>query len=503
MTVVANQQPYIRANHSSSVFVSKGKRGFFARAGFYGLVNIIFILTVLIIDFANEPSGHDPATYLILLFALLSLPMFSAKEAKGPFTIAVVACPIFFLFFGVNDLLSYLIDLPGRWKAPSGSVLTDGEIAVLIGLCCWFIGYAVAVAVFRRRADRWLITDWKLRELIWFGLLCVGLSFWSTWDVLLTSGRWEQYVSQGATKDSFLVLARMLELPGAVLLSHAYLVSKSRLLLIIVLSIAAMKLPMGLMLNSKEIGFSFILVFITTKWLHDGKIPRRWAIIGISLIIFYVPLSYAYRATLGERHLSAAQGIGDFSSLFDKAVAANQRTGDAISGIRATVGRVDFKSIVELIVSRVGRDVPYQEGYTLVELPLIFVPRLLMPDKPHIAVGQLFNRELQISLNPNTYISTTFLGELYWNYSWIGMTVGMVLIGFSLGIIGAVSSLQRYLMVTRVLILASATYLLVLKFETGIAQQYSLFLRSTVLILMLHMVMRSRRSSRSQMGHGS
>ncbi|WP_143735244.1 O-antigen polysaccharide polymerase Wzy [Methylocaldum sp. 14B] len=497
MTIAVGPHSYLRGNHASKGVVPEKRRGFLSRLMFYGGTNVLFLLILFIIDFANTPTGHDPAPYLVLLFALLSFPMFFIDQKKGPLMISVMAGPVFFLFFGASDFLSYLIDLPGRWKAPSASMLTDAELAILAGLSFWLIGYVVGVAVFRRRADKWLITDWRLRELVWFGLICVGLSLWSTWDILLTSGRWEKYVSQGATKDSLLVLARMLELPGAVLLSHAYLVSKSRILLVLILSIAAMKVPMGLMLNSKEIGFFFILIFITTKWLHDGKIPQRWAIIGISLVIFYVPLSYAYRATLGERHLSAAQGIGDFSSLFNKALTANQKTNDVISGIRATVGRVDFKSIVELIVSRVGKDVPYQDGHTLVELPLVFIPRLIMPDKPHIPVGQLFNRELHLSLNPDTYISTSFLGELYWNYSWLGVMLGMFLIGASLGVIGVISSLQNTLTVTRVLILASAAYLLVIKSETGIAQQYALFLRSTVLILVLHFIMRSRRVTQS------
>lgn len=75
--------------------------------------------------------------------------------------------------------------------------------------------------------------------------------------------------------------------------------------------------------------------------------------------------------------------------------------------------------------------------------------------------------------------------------------LGMFLIGASLGVIGVISSLQNTLTVTRVLILASAAYLLVIKSETGIAQQYALFLRSTVLILVLHFIMRSRRVTQS------
>lgn len=493
MTTVVTPQPYIGANRTSGPSVSKPGRGFFIRATIYAVINIIFVFFVLIIDFAKEPSGHDPATYLVLLFSVLSLPLLFAREAKGSFTIAIVAGPVFFLFFGASDLASYLIDLPGRWTAPTRSVLTAGEQTILAGLFSWFLGYLLAVSVSRTRVDQWLTLDWRIRELIWFGLICLGLSLWSTWDMLLASGRWEKYVSQGAFKDSLLVLARMLELPGAVLLSHAYLVSKSRLLLVIVLTIAAMKVPMGLMLNSKEIGFFFVLIFITTKWLHDGKIPRRWAFIGISFLIFYVPLSYAYRATLGERHLSTAQALSEFSHLLEQAVTANKESNDALSGLQATLWRVDLKSMVELIVSRAGKDIRYLDGYSLSELPLVFVPRLLMPDKPQVRIGQLFNREFQISPDPDTNISTSFIGELYWNYSWSGITVGMFLIGASLGVIGIITNLGRSLAVTRVLILASAVYLLVIKCEAGIAQQYALFLRSTALILILHFMMRSRR----------
>jgi hypothetical protein len=115
-----------------------------------------------------------------------------------------------------------------------------------------------------------------------------------------------------------------------------------------------------------------------------------------------------------------------------------------------------------------------------------------MPDKPTVPVGQLFNQAFHVSESPSTYISTSFLGELYWNYGWPGVLIGMWIVGASLGTVSALFHVREIKTVSRLLLLMSAVYLLSLRFETGIAQQYTLFLRSVVIILFLHMVFRKR-----------
>ena len=111
--------------------------------------------------------------------------------------------------------------------------------------------------------------------------------------------------------------------------------------------------------------------------------------------------------------------------------------------------------------------------------------------------GKVFNQEFGFSPSPDTWISTSFMGELYWNFSWAGLLVGMLFVGFTFGFVGIITNTYVIKNVTRFLILISALYLLVIKFESGMAQQYSLFIRTIIIILFLHFFMRKRKRSKS------
>jgi hypothetical protein len=188
-----------------------------------------------------------------------------------------------------------------------------------------------------------------------------------------------------------------------------------------------------------------------------------------------------------------SKSLDQTDELVEKAREAKKKNSQ--SGIDSFAARNDYKTLVELIVSKTGKTVRFQGGHTFVELPFVFVPRLIYPGKPAVSAGQLFNREFRISLDRNTFISTSFLGEMYWNFGWTGALLGMSCMGFFWGVIGSVANIRERATVARVLILICAIYLLILRFETGIAQQTILFLRSCLIIFILHTVLKSRQTS--------
>ena len=458
------------------------------------LLNLFSFLTLFIISAFSDRQGHDPFLYVLILLAICSLPILFAEETNGKYSLLVVSCPILFVFYGINDILTYFFDIASYWQAPAESVFTGGEIAILLGLSSWMIGYVLAVRMFSMKKDAALVLDWNIWSLVWIGFLCLGLGIWATWIFQVSSSGGKNSLS-GSNILALVVLGRMLEPVGSVLLSYTYLKTKRSLFLIIILMVAVVKLPLGIILNSKEVGISFIAIFLVTKWLYDGKIPLRWIAIAVIGITFYFPISYAYRTTIGLRHIDVSHSLNDVSSLVEKALEENQKTSDSVSGIQSFASRVDLKSLMELIVSRVGHDVSYQNGHTFIELPYVFLPRFII-DKPAVSTGQLFNREFHISANPDTYISTSFLGELYWNFGWAGVVAGMLVVGYSWGVIGSRSNLKHNKSVTRLLILVSAIYLFSLRFESGVVQQYIVFIRSAGIILVLHLLFRSRRPTR-------
>jgi hypothetical protein len=116
------------------------------------------------------------------------------------------------------------------------------------------------------------------------------------------------------------------------------------------------------------------------------------------------------------------------------------------------------------------------------------IPRFIWRDKPDSSVGQLFNRQFKISDDPNTYISATFLGELYWNFGWPGILIGMAFIGFALGRVNRACSLAQTKSLTQYLVLSITMYLICLRLEGGIALQFIQWFRSLLMIGALHML---------------
>jgi hypothetical protein len=141
-----------------------------------------------------------------------------------------------------------------------------------------------------------------------------------------------------------------------------------------------------------------------------------------------------------------------------------------------------------MIVARTGADVKYQNGHTLVPLLGVFIPRLIWPTKPDVQTGRVINKEFNLSDQEDTYISPSHLGELYWNFGWPGVVLGMPLIGLLLGYVGKRCDLSHATNLTRILVLVGTIQLLVFGFESAIVPQYSVWLRSLLAIGLLHWV---------------
>ena len=460
-----------------------------SRIAIYGLLNFLFLVLLLIFAAFGGRSGHDPLPYLFLLFALCTYPLIMVKETNGRFCLLVVAGPLMFLYFGVNDLLSYFMHLHGRFESPEGNIFTQAEMVILCGLSCLFIGYSLAVTIFKHTRRLPFKADWKTGPAVVMGLLCIGLGLYATFVGQLSVDYTQKVDFGGQTNAALIVFGRMIDPVGAVLISYAYLKTKSFRLLLLVLAIAVLKLPIGILLNSKEIGVAFSAIFLMTHWIYTGKIPFRWISIFLMVVIIYFPLSYAYRAALGSKRLSVSKSLDQTDDLVNKAM--DERKKQSTSGVDSFAARNDFKTIIEIIVAKTGNKVKFQGGHTLVELPYVFVPRLIYPGKPSVSVGQLFNREFRLSADRNTYISTSFLGEMYWNFGWSGAFFGMLCMGFFWGVIGSVANIREQATVAKVLVLICAIYLLILKFETGMAQQTILFVRSCLIIFILDFILKT------------
>jgi hypothetical protein len=217
-------------------------------------------------------------------------------------------------------------------------------------------------------------------------------------------------------------------------------------------------------------------------------LPRGWILGAAVVVALAFPVFQAYRAeVVGERGMNRAQAAQNIGKVLDLALAAKDRVNNGKERAQTIFERASTKGNVELIFERTGVDVPYQNGRTLVELVVAFVPRVIWPDKPSVAAGQVFNKEM-LRGTGDTFISPSHLGELYWNFGWMGVIGGMTFIGMLLGYIGAKTSLAESHSATRLLILLATVGTLCLQFEASVAVTYVVWIRSVAAIGLLHLL---------------
>lgn len=469
----------------------------------YSSINIIFIVLVILLSTYGHTHDHNPALYLILLVALLTSPFLYVRSFTGPYMVLLITVPFFFGMFALGDLVAYFSEIATIHSSKTRSLISYGEGGVLTGILALYLGYTAAVGNLRSKSARWLHNDWPTTTTLISGLIFFALGLYSTFVAQINLSAFQMMPAprMNMLEANALVLGRMIGELGEILLAYVLVSTRLRTVKLIIISLIIFKLPLGIILNSKYIGVSFIIIYIVIKWILSKHAPWKSMLVwGIAIALMF-PLAYAYRVYMNQNFVSVGKTLEDISgnlnNALSKEVSEQRESGlsDALlDGLTSIAQRSNMKPSVELLMDRVGKDIPYQGGYTLAPLLYVLIPRIILPDKPEAPVGQMFNQEFELSPTPETWISTSFIGELYWNFSWPGIIIGMLLVGYTYGAIGSITSLDAHTNVARILVILTLIATLVFKFQTGIAQQYSVFIRSSILILILHAILRKRKN---------
>ena len=457
----------------------------------FSVANMSFLLMIVTAGVINDTGNAESFTYLMSLFLICSSPLTLYDKLNGRYAILLIFMPILFMNYGLYELstLFSLFGLPELLRTKNG-MLSAAEVGILIGIIMLIAGYATSAILWKRKSLSVLRNDWKLST-----ITIAGLCFWIAgaagtwiWQFGFADIRTATHLSNSAAIG--LVVLRMIQPLGSLLLIYAYIVSRNKFLTVLITTMVAVDVTLGFAETSKELMIRSLVLLIVSSFLINKTVPKKWLITAAIVVTFGFSVVQAYRhevLQLGNKSLSSA--LSNLSRSLEKALNSKMLAGGtAEAGGKLFVGRTNLKSTMDLVVTQTGKTVPYQHGYTLALLMYAFVPRLLMPDKPDSSVGQLFTRAFHTSEDRNTYTSTTFMGDLYWNFGWAGLVVGMYFIGAVLGAVGAGTNLSERVTVTRLLLILITVYLLCLRFEGGIALQFTLWIRTVVLILLMHLL---------------
>lgn len=454
----------------------------------YLVLNLGFVLLTVLL--AGASDNEDPRVlYLCLLFAICSSTLLFVARANGPYAPLVVLLAFYFLAYAFTDFVFGLL-LPVMPVASGAGSLSLTEVAILSGALLIMAGYHAAVMTARGARTNLVAAEWPNKTAIVVGLALWGVGVAATW--MWATEVVDRYIASTQLtplQAIAVTVARYAQPVGVALIAYKYVVSRGVRLALLVLGILAVEFALGFLADSKELSIRGAALLIVAAYFVHGKVPKTWVTAGMVGLIVAFPVFQAYRfEVLQEGKQTRTEGVQDLGKNLQTALQSDIAGKSGIERVGNALGRLSLKPTMEMIVARVGKDVAYQDGYTLKLLFYGFIPRIVWPDKPDNSVGQLFNRQFSVSADPNTYISATQLGELYWNFGWMGIFVGMPLIGFLLGWMGARFCLAEHKSITRFLVLSVTVYLICLRFEGGIAITYTQWLRSIAMILLLHFI---------------
>jgi hypothetical protein len=105
--------------------------------------------------------------------------------------------------------------------------------------------------------------------------------------------------------------------------------------------------------------------------------------------------------------------------------------------VEANESRFDLLSEMALVVAQTPESVPYWGGYTYSDLVWHLIPRVLVPDKPAPSMGQEFPRRYGLIdySDIGTSYNLSHTVEFYINFGWLGVGLGMLLIGVTYAVL--------------------------------------------------------------------
>jgi len=452
-------------------------------------LNVLCILFITAILGINSKAEIATGIYVILLFIICTLPLIYIQSYRSKEALMLMFLAFYFGAFGLNDIY-LLISFEPMLRQFSSGFLSQGELLILLGAICFIIGY-ITVTTFSSEHNKGILTkDWHPKTISILGITFWLIGFYITFS--LQFGVTDRYSGTSINTDlgGFIALLGNFQPLGTLLLIYLYLTTKNKSTLLILIMTLAADFVLGFIGDSKEIAVRGPLLYIFSYFILRNRIPVSGIIIfaiiaGISFNIFA-----AYRLSVHSSHTSRSDAVKNISKELDSINNQKLSLSDRLSnGLQYFSERISLKHNTELIAYRTGKDIAYLDGYTLSPLLFAFIPRFILPDKQDSGeAGLLFNREFKISASRNTYISFGHLGELYWNYGWTGAVIGMTLIGAIMAMVSSLLRLDKNPTLPRYLLLLMTIYILVLRFETPFALTYTVWLRLSVLLLIMNAI---------------
>ena len=346
---------------------------------------------------------------------------FTALAFIGNFVVPVFTT---YFFYDVVANSEYLVKLDLKAIRPVDIV--NGQIAVLVSLVLMFAGYAVPVGRLVRSGIWMPRRDWTHQTTLMMAAFMIPLG----WMLFLAStfGILPKRVGSG-----FVGMIANSTYVGLAVLMLSYLRYRSRGALWMLLLLIPPSMAFNFLSGSKTAFFSPPAVVLVAYIVVKRRIAIRWIVAAVAAVILIYPIAeFQRRVILRGNTQGAAYALRkpvEMVSRISRFV-GSQEIGDYLmQGIQATSRRSDGLGILSAIVRDCPSHVPYQGGWTIGYIALSFVPRIVWADKPDMTTGLWVTANFGSGPGIASHTAPTWIGELYFNFGWPGIVIGMLLMG--------------------------------------------------------------------------
>ncbi len=205
--------------------------------------------------------------------------------------------------------------------------------------------------------------------------------------------------------------------------------------------------------GSKQLFLAPLMMIAFTYMMEKRQIKISWILAGVLLIITIYPLALVYR------NLKVSAGFNVVRFLSDPAgsvqllsqILATAEWGEYFKqGLEATGNRFNSLSVTAVIMRDTPDRVPYQHGWSIGNVFIAYIPRILWAGKPDLGLGQWITTNYGPGPHIRSATAPSWIGEFYLNFSYAGIVVGMICMGIFIRII------QEYLLAPRTIPIALA-----------------------------------------------
>lgn len=407
------------------------------------LTSVLFVeLVVFVLGIALGARGWDLVILLLALataFLAAGPIVFDVSRPAERRQILISLLTFVYVVFLVVPVFTQYFLMKGepvrglfRLSESLPTNVAHAQLVALIGLVALLLGFYTPFGRIAAAATPKPTRDWTPQATFAVAAITLGLGWLVTIPIEL--GFVPMRVGSGAV--GALAAGSYF---GISLLALAWLRQRSRPALMLILIIVPLAMIFNFFTGSKRAVLTPPFMVAVSYILYERRIRKSWLLAGLLTLIVLYPFAQFYRELLDTTRVLGVKAFVQnpaavVAALSDFAGSAD--LGKYISaGLEATGRRLDALGTLSVIVRDTPERVPYQGGWTIGLIFVSYIPRLIWPGKPTTTTGTWVSQNYGSQLDLHTNVGPSWIGELYFNWGYIGVVLGMAVMGILLRIL--------------------------------------------------------------------